>query len=313
MRQTSQNLLLFLRGVAMGAVDLVPGVSAGTVALVTGIYPELVHSIKSFNLQAFKILYSQGLNAAWQHINGSFLVILVSGILISLFFLATVMQFLLATYPLQLWSFFTGLIIASVVYLLRQHPIKRIREVCLFSVGTVCAYVISVAPSVVIEGNYLSMFFAGSIALCAMILPGISGSFVLLLLGLYPVFINALANFEVALLVVFSLGGVCGLMLFSRLLSWLLDNYKNSVIATMCGFLVGSLTIIWPWKLMTTSILGDSRNDAAINSVNVMPGEYLSVTGHDPQIFSCLMVFFAALSVVFIMEILAKRNQQRVV
>ena len=313
MRRTSQNLLLFLRGVAMGAVDLVPGVSAGTVALVTGIYPELVRSIKLFNLQAFKILYSQGLGAAWQYINGNFLIILVSGIVISLFSLATVMQFLLATYPLQLWSFFTGLIIASVVYLLRQHPIKRIGEGCLFGVGTVCAYAISVSPSIVIEGNYLSMFFAGSIALCAMILPGISGSFVLLLLGLYPVFINALANLDVGLLVVFALGGVCGLMLFSRLLSWLLDNYKNSVIATMCGFLVGSLSLIWPWKLMTTSILSDSRNDAGMNSVNLMPGEYSAVTGNDPQIFSCIMVFLAALSVVFMMELLAKRNQQRVV
>jgi len=312
MRHTSQNLLLFLRGVAMGAVDLVPGVSAGTVALVTGIYPELVHSIKSFNLQAFKILKAQGLSAAWQYINGNFLVILVSGIMLSLFSLATVMQFLLATYPLQLWSFFTGLIVASVVYLLRQHPIKRIDEVYLFSVGTVCAYAISVAPSIVIEGNYVSMFFAGSIALCAMILPGISGSFVLLLLGLYPVFISALANVEIGLLVVFVLGGVCGLMLFSRLLSWLLDHYKNSVIATMCGFLVGSLSLIWPWKQVAPSILSDSGKGAVLSSANLSPLEYSAVMGQDPQIVSCSIAFLVALSVVLSLEILAKRYQQRV-
>jgi putative membrane protein len=312
MSHISRNILLFLRGVAMGAVDLVPGVSAGTVALVTGIYPELVRSIKSFNLQAVKILKAQGLSATWQYINGNFLVILVSGIMLSLFSLATVMQFLLATYPLQLWSFFTGLIIASVVYLLRQHPIGRIGEVCLFSVGTVCAYAISVAPSMVIEGNYISMFFAGSIALCAMILPGISGSFVLLLLGLYPVFINALANTEMGLLVVFASGGVCGLMLFSRLLSWLLDHYKNSVIATMCGFLVGSLSLIWPWKHMTSSILSDSGKGAVLSSANISPLEYSAVMGQDPQIVSCSIAFLVALSMVLSLEIMAKKYQQKV-
>ena len=311
MRQSGQNLLLFLRGVAMGAVDLVPGISAGTIALVTGIYPELVNSIKSFNLQAFKVLKSYGLSAAWQHINGNFLVILISGIMLSLFSLATLMQFLLATYALQLWSFFTGLIVASVIYLLRQHPITRIFEGCLFGLGTICAYAISIAPPIVIDGNYLTMFFAGSIALCAMILPGISGSFVLLLLGLYPVFINALAEIKLGLLAAFALGGVCGLMLFSRILSWLLDHYRNSVIATMCGFMVGSLSLIWPWKHVTPSILNVSDSGVALNAVNLLPMEYSVVTGHDPQIFSCSVAFLAALSIVQIMQILAARYYQR--
>jgi putative membrane protein len=312
MKQSGQNLLLFFRGVAMGAVDLVPGISAGTVALVTGIYPELVHSIKSFNLQAFKILKSHGLSAAWQHINGNFLVILISGIMLSLFSLAAIMQFLLATYTLQLWSFFTGLIVASVIYLLRQHPIRRVSEGSLFGLGTICAYAISIAPSIVIEGNYMTMFFAGSIALCAMILPGISGSFVLLLLGLYPVFINALAEIKLGLLAAFALGGVCGLMLFSRVLSWLLDHYKNSVIATMCGFMVGSLSLIWPWKHVAPSILNASDNGVALNAVNLLPVQYSVVTGNDPQILSCSIAFIIALSIVLIMEILAARYHQRV-
>jgi len=312
MSHFSQNILLFLRGVVMGAVDLVPGISAGTVALVTGIYPQLINSIKSFNLHALKILRTDGFSAAWQYINGNFLVILISGMLLSLFSLATLMQFLLATYPLPLWSFFTGLIVASVVYLLRQNPLSRVCEVGLFGLGAAFAYAISIAPPIAIEGNYVSMFFAGSIALCAMIMPGISGSFVLLLLGLYPVFINALANVDMGLLAVFAAGGVVGLMLFSRLLSWLLSHYKNAVIATMCGFLVGSLGLIWPWKQLSSTVSNDSGGAVVLSSVNLSPLEYSAVMGQDPQITSCAIAFLVALLIVLSMEIMANRFREQV-
>ena len=231
MRSLSQNLLLFSKGIVMGAADVVPGVSGGTIAFVSGIYIELIDTIKSLNIQALKVLKSQGLSAAWRHINGNFLAVLLSGILTSLFSLAVVMQFLLAEHPLPLWSFFVGLIVGSVIYLLRQHPITQWRDGLLFAVGVAAAWGVSVAPAVQLEGTHLAMFFAGSIALCAMILPGISGSFILVLLGLYPVFIGAIANFQVDILLVFGLGGILGLMLFSRLLSWLLAHYEVAVIA----------------------------------------------------------------------------------
>ena len=314
MKSTQHKLLLFLRGVVMGAVDLVPGISAGTIALVTGIYEELIHSIKSFNLEALKTLKNHGFAAAWRHINGEFLLILISGIVFSLFTLAGVMRYFLEVFPLQLWSFFMGLIIASVIYLLRQHPLKRALESLLLIAGIFVAYSLSISTVGTMEGDYLSLFLAGSVALCAMILPGISGSFILVLMGLYPLFINALVNVELDFLLTFVAGGVIGLMLFSRLLSWLLDHYKHAVIATMCGFLIGSLSILWPWKQVTSSTISESGELIVTGSENLTPQEYLELVGQDPQTLACILLFFTGLFVVLIIEMISfrlKNNRYR--
>ena len=302
MRSLRQNLLLFSKGVAMGAADVVPGVSGGTIAFISGIYMELIDTIKSLNINALRVLKSEGPKAAWQHINGNFLVVLLSGILVSLFSLARVMQFLLAEHPLPLWSFFFGLIVGSVIYLLRQHPFGNWRDALLFVLGSVAAWSISVVPAVQLEGTHSTMFFAGSIALCAMILPGISGSFILVLLGLYPVFIGAIANFQVDILVVFGLGGIIGLMLFSRLLSWLLSRYKVAVIATMCGFLVGSLSIIWPWKQVLDTALSHSGKTIVLSSQNLWPGEYFQLLDRDPQSLLCFSAMLFGLILVLGLE-----------
>jgi putative membrane protein len=311
MKSTQHKLLLFLRGVVMGAVDLVPGISAGTIALVTGIYEELIHSIKSFNLEALKTLKNHGFAAAWRHINGEFLLILISGIVFSLFTLAGVMRYFLEVFPLQLWSFFMGLIIASVIYLLRQHPPKRALESVLLVAGIFAAYGLSISAVGTMEGSYLSLFFAGSIALCAMILPGISGSFILVLLGLYPLFINALVNVELDFLLTFVAGGVMGLMLFSRLLSWLLDHYKHAVIATMCGFLIGSLSILWPWKQVTTSAISASGTFTVSGSANLTPQHYLELMGQDPQTLTCILMFLVGLFIVLVIEIISLRLKNK--
>ena len=312
MKSIQHKLLLFLRGVAMGAVDLVPGISAGTIAFVTGIYEQLIHSIKSFNLDAIKTLKDKGLAAAWRHINGEFLLILISGIVFSLFTLAGVMHYFLETFPLQLWSFFMGLIAASVIYLLRQYPPKRFLEIGLLVAGILASYSLSVASINAVEGNYLSVFLAGSVALCAMILPGISGSFILVLLGLYPVFINALVNIELDFLLIFAAGGIVGLMLFSRLLSWLLQHYKHAVIATMCGFLLGSLSILWPWKQVSPSVISASGILEVTESINIPPQAYLDIVGQDPQTLACMLFFMAGLFVVLTIEIISVRLKNKV-
>jgi putative membrane protein len=312
MKSIQHRLLLFLRGVAMGAVDLVPGISAGTIAFVTGIYEELIHSIKSFNLEALKTLKNQGLVAAWRHVNGEFLLILLSGILFSLFTLAGLMRYFLEVFPLQLWSFFIGLIIASVIYLLRQQPPKKLYEFGLLGAGIIVAYSLSISSAVSVEGNYLSLFLAGSIALCAMILPGISGSFILVLLGLYPVFINALVNVELDFLLTFAAGGVIGLMLFSRLLSWLLDHYKQPVIATMCGFLIGSLSILWPWKQVTSSIVSESVKLEITGSANLSPQAYLDTVGQDPHTLACVLLCLSGLFLVLTIEIIGVKLKDKV-
>lgn len=304
-----ETLFLFLRGVAMGAVDLVPGVSAGTVAFITGIYTDLITSIKSINLEALKIGRSQGLAALWEHINGNFLVTLLAGILSSLFTLAGAVKFLLTNYPLPLWSFFIGLILASVIYLLRQHPPKTGSQLIALGLGLLVTYVLSVAPAIATEGNYLTMFTAGSIAMCAMILPGISGSYILVLLGLYSVFIDALVNAQWDLLAVFAAGGITGLMLFSRLLSWLLDNYSTTVINTLCGFLIGSLTVIWPWKQVATTTLSSGKT-LVVSAGNLSPSDYRLLVGQDPQLFSCITAVLAGLALVLVLEFLGNRSRK---
>ena len=294
------HIVLFFKGLAMGAADVVPGVSGGTIAFISGIYSELINTIKSINMQALKILRHQGVLAAWEHINGTFIMVLLGGILTSLFSLARIMHYLLDTYPLPLWAFFTGLIVGSVAYLLRQHPLSGSLEKFFFVLGVVIAYGISMAPPMVLEGSLITMFFAGSIALCAMILPGISGSFILVLLGLYPVFIGAIANLQLDILVVFASGGIIGLMIFSRLLSWLLAHFQDRVIAAMCGFLVGSLNVIWPWKEVVTS--GQALGQTASN---LLPNQFFAVAGQDPQILICITTFFLGLALVLLLEYVA--------
>jgi len=309
MRHFSQYLILFCKGLAIGAADVVPGVSGGTIAFVSGIYIELIDTIKSVNIQALRVLKSQGLAAAWRHINGNFLVVLLSGILTSLFSLAVVMQFLLAEHPLPLWSFFVGLIVGSVIYLLRQYRFSHWREYLLFATGIAIAWGISVAPSVQLEGTLATMFFAGSIALCAMILPGISGSFILMLLGLYPVFIGAIAELQLDILMVFGLGGIIGLAVFSRVLSWLLAHYEVPVIAMMCGFLVGSLNIIWPWKQVLESVVSHSGKTIVLSAQNLWPSQYTQLVGMDAQTLLSVTAMLAGLILVLGLEYVGSRYQ----
>jgi putative membrane protein len=310
MRNPGHYLLLFLKGMAMGAADVVPGVSGGTIAFISGIYAELIDTIKSLNLYAITVLRREGIAAAWRYINGNFLVTLLGGLLTSLFSLAKVMQYLLVAHPLPLWSFFTGLILGSVIYLLRQNVPERAVDKGLLILGIAIAYGIAIAPSATLQGDYLTMFFAGSIALCAMILPGISGSFIMVLLGLYPVFIGAIVNLQFDILAVFALGGLIGLMAFSRLLSWLLDHYQAAVIATMCGFLIGSLNIIWPWKQVIETTTSHSGKTMVLASENLLPNQF-SVTGQDPQTAACLMAFFFALILVLGLEYIGKKYAEK--
>jgi putative membrane protein len=175
--------------------------------------------------------------------------------------------------------------------------------------GLTLTYLLSNASEMALDGNYLTMFIAGSIAVCAMILPGISGSYILVLLGLYSVFIDALANTQLDLLAVFAAGGVIGLMFFSRLLSWLLNNYSATVISTLCGFLIGSLSVMWPWKQVATSSL-NSGDKTALSAVNLSPGDYQLLVGQDPQILSCIIALLLGLALVLVLELLGERLRE---
>ncbi|WP_221801699.1 DUF368 domain-containing protein [Oceanobacter mangrovi] len=294
---------LFLKGIAMGSADVVPGVSGGTIAFVTGIYDELLGSIRRVDLQALRLLFKQGPLAAWRYINGTFLLVLGSGILTALFSLAKGIHYLLMHYPVWLWAFFFGLIVASVIHVGREihqwTPAKGI----LLLLGAVIAGYISTAAPTSIEPNHLIILLAGSVAICAMILPGISGSFILLLMGLYEPILAALKSLDLVTIGLFGIGAVVGLMSFSRFLSWLLKDWKEATFAVLTGFMVGSLLKVWPWKDTLTTRIDSKGETVPVYQTNILPD-----AGTDLWLAILLMV--AGFVLVIGLEWVARRQPQ---
>jgi putative membrane protein len=241
-------VLTALKGMAMGAADVVPGVSGGTIAFITGIYDELLGSINAINLDAFKTLKENGIKGLWSHVNGSFLLPLFIGIAISFISLAKVIEYLLKNHPVLLWAFFFGLVVASVIYVGKQVKQWHIKNISGLVVGTGIAFYITILPPLGGSNEAWFMFVSGAIAICAMILPGISGSFILLILGAYRPVIQAINDRNFVTIATVSAGCIIGLLSFSRVLKWLFEKHENLTIATLTGFLVGSLNKIWPWK-----------------------------------------------------------------
>lgn len=262
-RSLKDYALITLKGMGMGAADVVPGVSGGTIAFITGIYEELLDTIKGVDLAALQTLRKDGIKAFWTAINGNFIVALLLGIGISVFSLAKVFEYLLHAHPIQLWSFFFGLIIASVFLVGKQVRKWSVQPIIGVLVGTVVAFMITKISPGVGNDSLLYLFFCGTVAITAMILPGISGSFILLLMGAYTTILGALSALSSAVkdgdtaalgeqgikLGVFAMGCLVGLLSFSRLLSWMFKKAHDLTIAVLTGFLIGSLNKIWPWKL----------------------------------------------------------------
>ncbi len=266
-----KHLWLYLKGIAMGSADVIPGVSGGTIAFITGIYTELLDSIKAVNLQALIVLFKQGPKAAWQAINGTFLVTLLAGILTAILTLAKVIHYLLDQHAILLWSFFFGLILAASLHMAKQIKQWQPSTVAALLIGALIAGFISIASPSSIEPSYLNIFIAGSIAICAMILPGISGSFILLLMGLYAPVLAAVKGLQLDIMAVFALGAVLGLMLFSRLLSWLLHHYQDLMFSLLTGFMLGALLKVWPWKETISYRLNSKGQDVPFEQLNRLP------------------------------------------
>ncbi|MCT7358312.1 DUF368 domain-containing protein [Thalassolituus pacificus] len=272
-----KHFWLFLKGIAMGAADVVPGVSGGTIAFVTGIYTELLDSIKSINLHALKTLFKEGPRAFWQSINGTFLLVLGSGILLALLSLARGIHYLLMNYPVWLWAFFFGLILASCWHIGKEIKRRGLPQLALLAAGAIVAGFISTASPTSVTATPLIILLAGSIAICAMILPGISGSFILLLMGLYEPVLGAVKQLDIQLLGTFAVGALIGLMAFSRLLSWLLHHYKDAMFALLTGFMAGSLLKVWPWKETLSSRLNSQGVEVPFIQSNVLPDSDISL------------------------------------
>ena len=239
---------LTLKGMAMGAADVVPGVSGGTIAFIAGIYDELINSIKSINMHSLKLLFTGKIAAFWKAVNGNFLFALLLGIAISVFSLAKLITYLLLNEPVLVWSFFFGLVLASTWFVTKDIKGWNWKTVAGFVGGAVIAYYITVATPAETSTNLMFIFLCGAIAICAMILPGISGSFILVLLGKYFYVMEAVKTLDLVVFGVFAFGAALGITSFSRVLSYALKNFRNITLSVLSGFMLGSLNKVWPWK-----------------------------------------------------------------
>lgn len=294
MKEKRNYLMLVLKGIGMGAADVIPGVSGGTIAFITGIYEELIDSIRSFDLTALRKLLRLDLRGFWRHVNGNFLVSVLLGIGISIFSLAKLMKYLLETHPIFVWSFFFGLIIASSWLVAREVKRWGVGTVIALVVGAAAAYLITVLNPVqtLTNPSWWFIILSGAIAICAMILPGISGAFILLLMGMYSFIIGAVSSFQWSVLLLFAVGAVAGIISFSHLLSWLLARFHGLTVALLTGFMVGSLNKIWPWK-QTLETYTDSHGVVQpLVERNILPGTYEQVSG-EPALLGWAILFMA--------------------
>lgn len=305
-RTIKDYIVIGLKGMAMGAADVVPGVSGGTIAFISGIYEELLGSISNVNLGLFKTLKKEGFNAAWKQLNGNFLLALFIGIFISIISLAKAIKYLLENQPILLWSFFFGLVLASIIYIAKQITKWNVISIIALVLGAFLAYYITTLnPLVSEESSSLYMFFAGAIAICAMILPGISGSFILVLLGAYKPVLDAVNDRDFKTILIFMAGAVVGLLSFSKILKWLFANYKNYTLAALTGFIIGSLNKIWPWKETLTWRTNSHGIKVPFNQQSISP---FSFEG-DAQLLYAVILAIIGFALILLMEKLAVKKQ----
>lgn len=304
-RKFTQYLVVFFKGIAMGAADVVPGVSGGTIAFISGIYEELLSSISAINIVNLKLLKNEGVKAAWKAVNGNFMLALLSGIFISIISLAKLITWLLENKPILVWSFFFGLVLASILFVSKQITKWNAPAIILFIIGAVAAYYITILhPAISESSSLLFYFFAGALAICAMILPGISGSFILVLLGAYkPILkaLDALQYKDIKLLAVVAFGAIVGILSFSKLLNWLFDHHKNNTLAVLTGFILGSLNKIWPWKETLTWRLDSHGVKIPFNEQSVSPFSYQG----DPQLMMAIILLIGGFLLIILLEKLA--------
>jgi len=290
----------------MGCADVIPGVSGGTVAFIANIYEELIHSIKSIDLVSLRLLSKYKFAEFWGHINGNFLFAVFLGIATSLLSLSKLMTYLLKQYPISIWSFFFGLILMSSPIILKDIKKRNVTTWISLLLGAVIAYLITVATPRETPDNLWFIFFCGSLAICAMILPGISGAFILLLIGKYEFMINSLIEMRLDVIIVFILGAFIGLVLFSHFLSWILIHFRNSTLGALAGFMIGSLNKVWPWKEVISYRLTDSGIQIPALDKNILPGRYMEIYHQDPNILYAVLFLSLGIFAVILIEKIAQ-------
>jgi putative membrane protein len=314
------QIILFLKGIAMGSADVIPGVSGGTIAFISGIYEELLTSISKLNLAALGVLKNQGVKSFWKHINGTFLATLFAGIFTAIILLSSLIKYLLTHHDILLWSFFFGLIMASVYLVGKQVKKWNTTNIIALVISSICAYYITLATPTQGSENLIYIFFCGVIAITAMILPGISGSFILLLMGTYFTVLNSISSLlssvkdgdssllisSLVLLGVFAAGCIIGLLSFSKLLSWLFKKAHDLTVAILTGFLIGSLNKVWPWKEVLQTITkhaGEAKEEIVpIVQQNISPWAYQELTSNAHQLLFAIVLALLGIAIIVVLD-----------
>jgi putative membrane protein len=302
MQILKKYVLLVLRGMGMGAADVVPGVSGGTIAFITGIYEELVNSIKQINLGAVRLFFSGKWRSFWKQINGNFLLAVFGGVFVSVISLARVLEHLLEAHPILIWSFFFGLILASSYVVSRKIPRWEYPIIVALAGGIgIAFYITSVTPATTTDASWF-VVLSGGLASCAMILPGISGSFILLLLGKYEFALHAVNERIILDLVLLATGAIFGLVTFANLLSWLLRKYHDITIALLVGFMIGSLNKIWPWKETLETIVVEGEVKPLVEK-NILP----ALGNSEYQVGAAILLALLGIALIILIELVLNR------
>lgn len=302
-RRLLDYIFITLKGMAMGAADVVPGVSGGTIAFISGIYEELITSINNINFSLITLLRKEGIKAVWNKVNGNFLLALFLGIFISVLSLAKFLSWLLENEPVLLWSFFFGLVVASIFFVGKEITKWNLGTVVVFILGAVLAFFITELPVSENTDSLPYLFMSGALAICAMILPGISGAFILVLLGSYKTILDAVHERDIKIILTVGIGALFGLLSFARLLKWMFNHYKNITLALLTGFILGSLNKIWPWKkVLETRTFGDKT--MVVDDMNVLPWAF----DGDNQLMLAIVLAITGFSLIFILEKAASKK-----
>lgn len=291
----------------MGIADAVPGVSGGTIAFITGIYDELLHSLNAIDRDAFRLLTRLRFAELWKKINGNFLLIVSAGVITSLLVLVSIIFNLIVHYPVLISSFFFGVIFASVALVLKEIKAWGYKPIVTFFVSAVIGYFITTLSPMQTPDTYWFVFICGALAICSMIFPGISGAFILVLLGKYQFMITSLVELNLGVILTLAVGGAIGLLSFARLITWVLDHYHHVTVAVLAGFVLGSLNKVWPWRKGMEFVTTREGEQVAVFDKSILPWHFLSETGRDPQLFQAILMMALGVCIVIITERIATR------
>lgn len=317
-RRLKDYILVTFKGIAMGAADVVPGVSGGTIALISGIYEELISSIDNINLNVLKIWKKEGFMSAWKSINGSFLLSLFLGIAVSILSLAKLIKWLRYNEPILLWSFFFGLVLASIFYVGKQINTWSLLTVLAIIIASISSYFLTLAEPFASPDSSLYLLFCGFVAIIAMILPGVSGAFILLILGAYETAINTVnnliegvttGNFDLLKDAFFKffmlgIGAIIGLKMFSKILNWMFKHKKNLTLSVLTGFMIGSLNKIWPWKRILKTRLNSEGQEVTLLDESIWPTAYSG----DNQISIALVLIAVGVLTILSLEYVGRQK-----